>query len=77
VQPFQVGTPLTHGSTLVGMLTALPQGKVMQTPAAAYNLHRSVEFARKAPCVSYPIKAHKKFHACFDHLQLLKAGEHA
>lgn len=76
VRAEQVGTPLTRGSTLVGMLTAIPQGAVMPTPAAAYNLHRAIAFARKAPCVNYPLSATKNFHACFDHLQLLQAGQH-
>jgi hypothetical protein len=77
VNASQVGTPLVHGSSLVGMLTAIPQGTVTKTPAAAYNLHRAINFARKAPCVNYPITRKKKFHACFDHLQLLTAGQHA
>jgi hypothetical protein len=76
VRPFQVGTPLLDGSTQVGMLTAIPQGKVMMTPPAAYNLFRAINIARKTPCVNYQISTHKKFHACFDKLQLLKAGEH-
>lgn len=63
VRPAQVGTPLTHGSTLVGMLTAIPQGKVVMTPAAAYNLHRAITFARHSPG--------------FHHLKLLAAGDHA
>lgn len=67
----QVGTPVTRGSSLVGMLTAVPQGTVMKTPAAAYNLARAIAFARKAPCV------HGVVRACFDHLKLLKAGQRA
>lgn len=76
VRAAQVGTPLVHGSTQVGMLTAIPQGQVMKTPAAAYNLFRAIKIARQTPCVNYEISRHKTFHACFDHLQLLKPREH-
>jgi hypothetical protein len=54
-----VGTPLAHGSTLVGMLTAIPQGTLNKTPTAAYNLSRAITYARHAPG--------------FHHLKLLKA----
>jgi hypothetical protein len=56
-----LGTPLAHGGTLVGMLTALPQGTIMKTPAAAYNIYRAITFARHSPG--------------FHHLKLLKAGQ--
>ena len=62
----QVGTPLTRGSTLIGMLTAIPQGTIMKTPAAAYNLSRAIKMASHAPCV------HGVVRACFNHLKLLK-----
>jgi len=56
-----VGTPVTHGGLLYGMLTAIPQGSVSQTPATVYNVDRAIRYARQM---------HK-----FRHLKLLAAGK--
>jgi hypothetical protein len=56
-----VGTPVVQGGQLVGMLTGIPQGVVMKTSPAAYNLRRALAFMRKM---------HK-----FRHVVLLRAGQ--
>lgn len=42
-----IGTPVVQGGRLLGMLTAVPQGTVMKTDAAAYNLHRAITLLHK------------------------------
>jgi hypothetical protein len=59
--PSDVGTPVVQGGRLLGMLTQIPQGAIMKTDAAAYNLHRAIKLMQKAP----------KFH----HVKLLRAGQ--
>jgi hypothetical protein len=55
-----VGTPVTQGGRLFGMLVVIPQGMVTKTSAEVYNLHRALRMARHT----------KGFH----HLKLLRAG---
>jgi hypothetical protein len=57
-----VGTPVVQGGRLLGMLTAIPQGIVTKTDAAAYNLCRAIRSMHHM----------RGFH----HVQLLRAGQH-
>jgi hypothetical protein len=57
----EVGTPLVRGGQLVGMLTAVPQGMITKTSAAAYNLRRALAMMRKV--------------RAFRHVSLLRAGQ--
>jgi hypothetical protein len=48
VDQSDVGTSLTKGATMFGMLTVIPQGTVMKSPAEAYNLYRALRICRTA-----------------------------
>jgi hypothetical protein len=56
-----VGTPLTQGSSLIGMFGALSSGTLTTHPAAVYSTSREFKYAKKA--------------AGFHHLALLRAGQ--
>jgi len=57
-----VGMSVVQGGRLIGMLTAIPEGMIMKTSAAAYSLHKALKFMHKAPG--------------FKHVKLLRAGQH-
>jgi hypothetical protein len=72
-----VGTPFVQGDRLVGMLTQLPQGTLVATPAGISNLYRALRLMRKSPRVVYSSHNHRKHFINFQHLLLLKVGQHA
>jgi hypothetical protein len=57
-----VGTPVVQGGRLLGMLTAIPQGIVMKSNAATYNLYRAIRLMHHT--------------RGFQHVKLLRAGQH-
>ena len=56
-----MGIPFVQGPNLVGMLTQIPQGTIVKTPAGISNLSRALQMMRKA----------RGFH----HVKLLRAGQ--
>lgn len=70
-----VGTPFVQGGRLVGMLTQLPQGTLVTTPAGISNLYRAIQLMRKTPRMVYSHHHHRKHFINFQQLRLLKVGE--
>jgi hypothetical protein len=56
-----IGTPFVQGGRLVGMLTLIPDGVVLKSDTAAYNLHRAIHTLHRT----------KGFH----HVTLLRRGQ--